>query len=62
MIIGIPKETNAFERRVSITPETVKKLISSDHTVLIEKGAGEDSFILDNQSSLIVLFKITGIL
>ena len=45
MIIGIPKETQNFESRVSITPEIVKKLIKSNHSVLIEKDAGLNSNI-----------------
>jgi len=38
--IGIPKETVAGETRVAATPETVKKYVSAQHTVLVERGAG----------------------
>ena len=40
MQIGIPAETIAGETRVAATPETVKKLTASGHTVVIQRGAG----------------------
>jgi NAD(P) transhydrogenase subunit alpha len=40
MRIGVPLETRPGETRVAATPETVKKLISQGHNVLIQKGAG----------------------
>lgn len=40
MQIGIPRETVPGETRVAATPETVKKLIKADHSVLVERGAG----------------------
>ena len=40
MRIGVPLETRPEETRVAATPETVKKLISQGHTVVIQKGAG----------------------
>jgi len=40
MRIGVPLETRPEETRVAATPETVKKLISQGHSVLIQKGAG----------------------
>lgn len=47
MIIGIPKEIMDSERRVSATPETVKKLVSDGNTVLVETNAGAGSFFND---------------
>ena len=47
MIIGILKETKKHEQRVAATPVTVKQLIKSGHSVIIEKNAGEGSFISD---------------
>ena len=47
MIIGILKETQKHEQRVAVTPATVKQLIKSEHSVIIEKNAGEGSFISD---------------
>jgi alanine dehydrogenase len=43
MIIGIPKETKDHEYRVGLTPEAVRDLTRSGHTVLVEKSAGEGS-------------------
>mmetsp|Transcript_37427 Transcript_37427/g.83750 ORF Transcript_37427/g.83750 Transcript_37427/m.83750 type:complete len:230 (+) Transcript_37427:122-811(+) len=40
MSIGVPKETFALERRVSQTPESVKKLVDAGFTVKVESGAG----------------------
>ncbi|WP_326518630.1 Re/Si-specific NAD(P)(+) transhydrogenase subunit alpha [Acinetobacter sp. CAAS 2-6] len=48
MQIGIPVETVAGEHRVAATPETVKKLISAGHSVLIERGAGVKAAYLDS--------------
>ncbi len=49
MIIGVPKEIMHGERRVSSTPETVRKMVSEGAKVLVEKGAGEGSFFTDQQ-------------
>lgn len=40
MLIGVPAETRAGETRVAVTAETVKKLVSSGHRVMVEAGAG----------------------
>ena len=40
MRIGVPLETKPGETRVAATPETVKKLVSQGHTVVIQKDAG----------------------
>jgi len=45
MIIGILKETQDNEQRVAATPATVKQLVKSNHSVIIENNAGEGSFI-----------------
>lgn len=47
MIIGVPKEIKEEENRVAITPTGVSALISHGHKVLVEKGAGRGSGILD---------------
>ena len=44
MKIAIVKETEDLEKRVSATPETVKKLISLGFSVDVEKDAGVNSF------------------
>ena len=48
MNIYILKETKEFENRVAISPEVVKKLISLNHTITIEPGAGNLSCVSDN--------------
>jgi NAD(P) transhydrogenase subunit alpha len=47
MRIGIPAETCAGETRVAATPETVKKLVATGHTVLVQTGAGAGASIPD---------------
>ncbi len=48
MKIAVPKERREKELRVATTPDVVKKLIAAGHEVKIEKGAGLDSGILDD--------------
>jgi NAD(P) transhydrogenase subunit alpha len=45
--IAVLKETAAGERRVSATPETVKKFVGLGATVAVEVGAGETASIAD---------------
>lgn len=47
--VGIPKEVMNDERRVAVIPDTVTRLISEGARVLIEKGAGIESYISDNE-------------
>ena len=47
MLIGVPAETLAGETRVSVTPETVKKLVASGHSVSIQGGAGVAASVTD---------------
>ena len=48
MTIGVPKEIMHGERRVSATPDTVKKMVNDGATVLVEKGAGDGAFFADS--------------
>ena len=41
MLIGVPKETAAGEKRVATVPEAVEKLIKLGFSVAIESGAGD---------------------
>src|SRR5881296_2287815 len=41
MKLGVPKETAAGERRVSLTPEIAGRLVKSGLVVVVERGAGE---------------------
>ncbi len=45
--ISIPKETAAHEKRVAVSPETVKKLIALSCQITIESGAGEHAAYTD---------------
>jgi NAD(P) transhydrogenase subunit alpha len=47
MKIGIPRETAPGERRVTATPETVRKLVDLGLAVAVERGAGEGAAIPD---------------
>lgn len=47
MLIGVPAESVAGETRVSVTPETVKKLKAQGHTLRIESGAGVAASVPD---------------
>ena len=48
MQIGIPTETITSENRVAATPETVKKLTSAGHTVVVQRGAGVKAAYVDS--------------
>ncbi|MEJ2567742.1 MAG: NAD(P)(+) transhydrogenase (Re/Si-specific) subunit alpha, partial [candidate division WOR-3 bacterium] len=43
MIIGISRETFPSEKRVALTPESVKSLFDKDFEVMVESGAGKFS-------------------
>ncbi len=47
MQIGVPRETAAGETRVSVTPETAKKLKAQGHSILVEAGAGIAASVTD---------------
>ncbi len=49
MRIGLPKEIKNHEYRVGLTPASVRELISNGHSVLVQKGAGADIGLSDEQ-------------
>ena len=49
MIIGVPKEIKNHEYRVGLIPAAVRSYVGEGHRVLVEKGAGVGSGILDSQ-------------
>ncbi|MEQ1486352.1 alanine dehydrogenase [Methyloglobulus sp.] len=49
MRIGLPKEIKDNEFRVGLTPGAAKMLIARGHQVLVETGAGQGSFITDEE-------------
>jgi len=51
IVIGVPKESKALEKRVSQTPETVEKLTKAGFRVKVESGAGALASFGDEQYS-----------
>lgn len=49
MKIAVPKETRVHETRVAATPETIKKLVRSGATVVVESRAGIAASITDGE-------------
>jgi NAD(P) transhydrogenase subunit alpha len=47
MKLSIPKETKLKENRVALTPDVVKGLVKKGFEVMVEKGAGVNSFYAD---------------
>jgi alanine dehydrogenase len=47
VIIGVPKEVKTREYRVAMVPAGVRTLVAKGHTVLVQKGAGLGSGIVD---------------
>jgi NAD(P) transhydrogenase subunit alpha len=48
LLIGIPKETAAGEKRVATVPEVVEKLIKLGFSVAVESGAGDAANFADD--------------
>ena len=40
MKIGVPKEIKPLEKRIGLTPDSVKSLTSDGHDVLVENNGG----------------------
>ena len=49
MKVGILKETSLNERRVAAVPETIAKMVKAGTEVIVESGAGKNSFIEDRE-------------
>ncbi len=49
MKIGIPKENKPGENRISITPDAVKSFVKAGFEVVVENGAGLNSYFPDEQ-------------
>lgn len=47
MKVGVLKETAPFERRVAAVPETIAKMVKAGTEVIVESGAGKNSFLED---------------
>ena len=48
LIVGVPRELKEEEHRVAVTPDGVRELLHAGAEVLIERGAGVDSSIPDD--------------
>ena len=48
MKIGVPKEIKNNEFRVGLTPESVTKLVNSNHEVFIQRNAGAEIGFFDS--------------
>ncbi|HWI22536.1 MAG TPA: Re/Si-specific NAD(P)(+) transhydrogenase subunit alpha [Baekduia sp.] len=48
MVIGVPRERAADERRVALVPDVARKLIAAGHRVVVEAGAGELALMPDS--------------
>ena len=58
LVIGLPKEHQAEERRVPLTPETVSLLVSAGYRILFEAGAGlpinySDSYYAESGAEIV---------
>ena len=49
MLIGVPKEIKPQENRIGLTPESVKKLVSEGHDVLVENNGGFEAGFENDQ-------------
>jgi NAD(P) transhydrogenase subunit alpha len=49
MIVAVPRETAAGERRVALVPEVVAAFTRDGHTVRVQRGAGSLAFFSDTQ-------------
>ncbi len=49
--IGIPRESDPYENRVSLTPEAVEILVNEGHQVILEHDAGKQASYTDHDYS-----------
>jgi len=49
--IGIPRESDSYENRVSLTPEAVEILVNEGHQVILEHDAGRQASYSDHDYS-----------
>ena len=48
LVIGVPKETAAGEKRVATVPEVVEKLVKLGFSVAVQSGAGDAANFSDD--------------
>jgi alanine dehydrogenase len=49
VIVGLPRESKAGERRVALVPSAVRELVAAGHAVRVARGAGEGAGHPDSQ-------------
>jgi alanine dehydrogenase len=49
MLVGVPKEIKNHEYRVGLTPPSVRELTARGHDVIVQRGAGEQIGLSDEQ-------------
>jgi alanine dehydrogenase len=49
MLVGVPKEIKNHEYRVGLTPPSVHELVARGHQVIVQKNAGSEIGLLDEQ-------------
>ena len=49
MVIGVPKEIKANEKRVSLLPHSVRQIVGLGHNIVVQKNAGIESGISDSE-------------
>jgi NAD(P) transhydrogenase subunit alpha len=49
MLVGVPKETAAGERRVALVPDVASRLVGAGFTVTVERGAGTSAGFGDDE-------------
>ena len=49
MLVGVPREIKDHEYRVGLVPSSVAELVRHGHTVLIERGAGAEAGLYDDE-------------
>jgi NAD(P) transhydrogenase subunit alpha len=47
MVVGVPQETAAGERRVALVPEVIKKMAAKGFEFVVAPGAGDDAMLSD---------------
>lgn len=60
MLIGIPKETKQYERRVALTPDVVKAFVNGGYSVHVETNAGALSFYTDEMYTAVGAKIVSG--
>ena len=60
MHVGVPKEVKVAERRVGLTPASVRELVAHGHEVTVEAGAGIGIATVDTDAPNAAAPKVTS--